>query len=188
MALNAEDTVAMLRFEQTMKVGKDIPVDHMLGHAANMARGTKRKKMHTLAISCHGAYLYAADGGHTEDSYNDQGGFGLLIGSRGIGIKNCRAFEAVRNCFEQIVIVACGAAAVASGGVVQDLIKHGNGLEFCWLVARSAQCAVIASEEFQVFEPGVMDFGTLEIQGKCWRFESDHTRTLIQGVPETLGS
>lgn len=188
MALNAENTVARLRFEQTMKVGEEIPVEHMLGHAANMARGTRRKKMHTLAISCHGAYLFAADGGHTEDSFNDQGGFGLVIGLKGIGIQNCGVFDAVRNCFEQIIIVACGAAAVAQGGVVQSLIKYGNGAEFCWKVARAAHCGVIAPEDFQTFEPGNMDFGTVEIQGKCWRFEPDYSRALIQGVRDTLGS
>jgi len=190
MALNAEDTLARLQFEQTMKVGTGMSVEHILGHSANMARGTKAKKMHTLAISCHGAYFHdLGDGGHTEDTFpRESGGFGLLIGSGGILMKNHRVFSAVRGCFGQIIFLACGTADDSPGGVNQNGFFK-NGVGFCKAVAVAAGCPVLATDDLLTFDgPFDLPFGTVEAPGRWWRFDAENPRTLLDGPRETLGS
>ena len=151
MCWNSYD-VKPFAFNNTMRVEKDHPVDHLVGWTVVVARGAPDGRLKALVVNCHG--YYDKDYTGTTDSAGGiprtSGGFGLKIGS-GINADNADLFRVLSGLVAEIHLYACGAGStpLMSNRLVKD--------EMCQIMANASKAVVVASTEFQpdVLGPGL---------------------------------
>lgn len=106
MVMNAHNVpYPWYRHTNTWNVAKDVTAQGLLGWAAKVFQGFKDKEpgqRATLVMNCHGFYR------------GENGGYGLGMG-RGVRASDIVQFEKIAPYVDDIVIVACGAAAGGDG-------------------------------------------------------------------------
>lgn len=142
MVMNSHNTIyPRFRHTNTWEVGEHVTAQGLLGWAAAVLAGFKKdypSRRATLVMNCHGFYRIGSDRkGH--------GGYGLAMG-RGVRSGDVVQFEKIQPYVDDIIIVACGAAAGGDGcssdARVLDLAS----------IARAAKATVTAGTGAQVWE------------------------------------
>lgn len=143
----------------TWNVGKDVTAQGLLGWAAKVLKGFKSdfpNQRATLVMNCHGFYR------------GESGGYGLGMG-RGVRAADIVQFDQIAPYVDDIIIVACGAAA-GGDGISCDARVFELGK-----VAKTAQATVTGATSEQWWEgnysAGFLPVGYIdEWEGKVLKY------------------
>jgi hypothetical protein len=130
MGLNDPRSTNKVQMWNTWTVTPTETVDHMLGWAAEVAKGAPGGKLKNLIFRCHGAPAY------------------LLCGV-GIRRSDTSKFSVLKGLVEKIWFSACQVAYItpSTGG---GPATTADGNMFCSEIAQAAKCYLVASTELQV--------------------------------------
>lgn len=114
-------------------------------------------KLKTLFILCHGD----GQGVSTKSDFWWQGGTGLSLGKEGVTERNVSAWAAIKDCVENIVVYACG-AAYSGPAVWGGSPERHNGKALMKSLSTYTNAVVFAADRIQWYYPSDFNFGKWE--------------------------
>lgn len=116
-----------------------------------------RGKIKTLFILCHGN----GSGMGNRSDFWWHGGRGLQLGKEGVRLGNVSTWAAIKDCVENIVVYACGAAYTGPSSWT-NLQVNNDGRSLMASLAKYTNAIVFAADQIQWYSPGNFNFGKWE--------------------------